>query len=152
MKRSVIARPAPILAACRAKSGLEEELHFDAGELNHVVVLERVRRGADLVAVHRRALVALDVGDEVTLRAAGKHCYLNARLAKRSQRLGELELLAGVAAREKLDRTERLCARLRRWGGHNGRRGGRSRSRRRGWGFRARVLVGDAGGLRARGR
>ena len=39
-----------------AASGLEEELHLDAGELDQVVVLERVRRGADRLAVDGRGL------------------------------------------------------------------------------------------------
>src|ERR1041385_3935554 len=87
-KNSVIARPTAIRTMCcfRTASGLQEEFHLDPGQLDHVVVLERVRRGADLLAVHLGALVALDVGDEVTLWPAGQHRYLHARLAERGQR------------------------------------------------------------------
>src|SRR5688572_33327440 len=84
---SVIARPSTILARCRFNdcseampgrvtrlpSGLVEELHLDAGDLDEVVILQRVRRGADRLAVHGRALRAFDVRDEVALRAAREH-------------------------------------------------------------------------------
>ena len=120
-----------------ATSGLEEKFHLDAGELDHVVILERVRGGTDLLAVHLGALVAFDMGDEVALRPARQHRHLHPGLAERGERLVQLELLAGVAAREQLDRAERLAA-------------GLGRSGRRGSGFR--VLVGHAGGLGARAR
>src|SRR5882757_368274 len=51
-------------------SSLQEEFHLHAGELDHVVILERGGRRADLLAVHARARDALDVGDEVALGAA----------------------------------------------------------------------------------
>src|SRR6185503_8592195 len=113
-KNRVIARPSAIRRLC-----LEEKLHLDAGELDHVVILERVRRGADLLTVDRRAVGALDVGDEVAGRAPRQHRDLHAGLAERGERLGELELLAGVAAREQLDRAERLAGTA---GGCGGRR------------------------------
>src|SRR6266850_224485 len=103
-KKRVIARPSAIL-----RLAFEEELHLDAGELDHVVILERVRGGADLLAVDRRALRAFDVGDEVALRAAREHRDLHPRLAERGEGLGELELLAGVRAGEELDRAQRLA-------------------------------------------
>src|SRR5258706_4414169 len=113
MKSSVIARPIAILAmfCFRTALGLEEEFHLHAGQLDHVVVLERVRRGADFLAVDGGTLVAFDVREEVALRPAREHRDLHAGLAERGERLGELELLAGVAAREELDGAERLaCA------------------------------------------
>src|SRR5918992_4988918 len=101
---STIARPIAIRTRCCFRaSGLQEKFHLHAGELDDVVILERVRRRADLLPVHVGAGGALDMGDEVALRAAGEHRHLHARLAERGERLGELELLAGVGAREKLD-------------------------------------------------
>src|SRR3954470_21129407 len=97
-------------------SSLQKEFHLHAGELDHVVVLERSRRRSDLLAVQRRARRAFDVGNKVALRPARQHRDLNARLAERGERLIELELLAGVAAREELDRAQWL-RRLRRCGG-----------------------------------
>src|ERR1051325_1438517 len=102
-KNSVTARPTAIRTMCcfRGASellGLQEKFHLDAGQLDRVMVLERVRRGANLRAVHLGALVALDVGDEVTLRAARQHRDLHPGLAEGGERLAELELLAGVAA------------------------------------------------------
>ena len=90
------------------------------------------------------------MGDEVALRAARQHRDLHAGLAERGERLGELELLAGVGAREELDRAERLAAGLRpararrrcaRWRGAAGDRRWRRLPA-------LAVLVGDAGGLR----
>src|SRR3954468_12712860 len=94
-------------------SSLQEEFHLHAGEFDDVVILERSRRRSDLLPVHRGPGRALNVGDEVALRPAGEHRVLHARLAEGGERLVELELLAGVAAGEQLDRPERLC-RLRR--------------------------------------
>src|SRR5688500_8742284 len=96
MKNSVIARPIAILAICCFRSGLQKKFHLHAGQFDHVVVLERVRRGADLLAVDRRPVGALDVRDEVALRPAREHRDLHAGLAERGERLGKLELLAGV--------------------------------------------------------
>src|SRR5262245_66228748 len=108
-KNSTIARPIAIRARCFLRaSGLQEEFHLHARELDHVVVLERVRRRADLLAVHVWARRALDVGDEVALRTAGEDCDLHAGLAERGERLGELELLACIGAGQELDRAERL--------------------------------------------
>src|SRR5580765_6712030 len=146
MKNSVIARPTAIRTMCcfRGASellGLQEKFHLDAGELDHVVILERVRGGADLLAVHLGTLVAFDMGDEVALRPPRQHRDLNTGLAERGERLGELELLAGIPTGEQLDRAERLATRLRRW------RCGRSRSRRgcsrSSGGSLGRILVGD---------
>src|SRR3989449_10208913 len=95
-KNSMIARPIAIRTRCCFRaSGLEEEFHLDAGELDDVVVLERVRRRPDLLAVHVGTVGALDVSDEIPLRPPREHGDLNARLAERGERLGELELLAG---------------------------------------------------------
>src|SRR4051812_50185742 len=106
-------------------SALQKEFHLDAGQFDDVVVLEGMGRGADLLAVDRGALVAFDMRYEVALRPAGEHGHLHAGLAERGERLGELELLAGVAARKKLNGAEGL-ARLRRRG-----RGGWCYRRRR---------------------
>src|SRR4051812_42887042 len=116
---STIARPIAIRARCCLRvSSLEEEFHLHAGELDDVVILEPVGRRADLLAVHVGPRRALDMGDEVALRPAREDRHLHARLAERGERLGELELLAGVRPREKLDRAERLAgwARRRRLG------------------------------------
>src|SRR5688572_16465860 len=156
-KRTVIARPARILTTCWRKSTFQEKLHLDPRELDDVVVLERVRRGADRLAVDRRAVGALDVRDEVALRTPSQHRNLNPGLAERGERLGELELLAGVRAGQQLDGAQGLTTGP---GSRRG-RGGRSRccrSRCRGCrrrrGSRRRlgrgVFVGDAG--RRRGR
>src|ERR687888_556766 len=139
MSKITIARPSPILTKCCLSvglSGLQEEFHLDASQFDDVVVLEGVGRGANFLAVDRGPLVAFHMGDEIALRAPGEDGDLHAGLAERGEGFCELELLAGVAAREKLDRPERLdglggCRRARRaW-----------RAARRG---RARVLVGNA--------
>src|SRR2546422_8158460 len=109
-KNSVIARPSPILTMCclrSALSGLQEEFHLDAGQFDDVVVLERMGRGADFLAVDAGTLRAFDVGDEVALGPPRQDGDLHTRLAERRERLGELEFLAGVAAREQLNCTER---------------------------------------------
>src|SRR5919108_43287 len=105
-RKSTIARPSPILTRCCLSvglSGLQEEFHLDAGQFDDVVVLERVGRGADFLAVDRGPLVAFHMGDEIALRPPGEHRHLHAGFAERGERLGELELLAGVAARKELD-------------------------------------------------
>src|SRR3954470_2991625 len=110
-KNSTIARPSPILTRCcfrTALSGLQEEFHLDAGQFDDVVVLQRVRCRTDFLAVDGGALHAFDVGDEVALRAARQHRNLHAGLAERGERLGELELLAGISARKELDGAEGL--------------------------------------------
>src|SRR5262249_61266241 len=129
MNSSTIARPIAIRARCCLRaSGLQEEFHLDARELDDVVVLESVRRRADLLAVDVGARGALDVGDEVALRPPGQDRDLNPGLAEGGERLGELELLAGVRAGEELDRADRLA---------RGPRRGRRRRRRGGlWGGR----------------
>ena len=106
----MIARPTTILTMCcfRTALRLQEEFHLDAGELDHVVILERVRCCADLLAVDLRARRALDVGDEVALRPARQDRHLHARLAERGEWFGEFQFLAGIAARKQLDRAERL--------------------------------------------
>src|SRR6185312_2630958 len=115
MKKSVMAMPARIRTRrCftqssgartrRRPSTLVEKLHLDARDLHEIVIFQRVRRRADGLAVDGGALRALHVGDEVPLRPARQHRDLHARLAERGEGLGELELLAGVAARKKLDR------------------------------------------------
>src|SRR5204863_9214028 len=81
-----------------ATSSLEEEFHLNAGQFDDVVVLERMRRRTDFLAVDGGTLRAFDVGDEVALGPPSQHRNLNAGLAERGERFGELELLAGVAA------------------------------------------------------
>src|SRR5258707_15751198 len=95
-----------------ALSGLQEEFHLDAGQFDDVVVLEGVRRGADFLAVDRRTVRALDVGDEIALRAARQHRDLHARLAERGEWFGELELPAGVAAGQELNGAQPLTTGL----------------------------------------
>src|SRR5919108_2489006 len=74
IKNSVIASPIAIRTRCCFRaSGLEEEFHLDAGELDDVVVLERVRRRPDLLAVHVGTVGALDVSDEIPLRPPRQH-------------------------------------------------------------------------------
>src|ERR1051325_8355247 len=138
-KKSTIARPRAILTICCFSvglSGLQEEFHLDAGQFDDVVVLERMRRRADFLSVRGGAPRAFDMRDEVSLRTPGEHGDLHARLAERREGLGEFELLAGVAPREKLDRTEGLSRFS---------RGGRSRSGRRGRRGGACILVRDTG-------
>src|SRR5260221_12886292 len=93
-KNSVIARPTAILTRCcfRTALRLEEEFHLDAGELDHVVILQRVRRRADLLTVDLGTRRAFDVGDEIALRPARQHGDLDTWLAERGERLGEFEL------------------------------------------------------------
>src|SRR2546426_7368415 len=79
--------------ACRSASRLQEEFHFHSGELDHVVILERVRRGADLLAIDGGPVGPFHMRDEVALRPAGQHRDPDPRLAERGERLGELELL-----------------------------------------------------------
>src|SRR5260221_10637943 len=122
-----------------ALSGLQEEFHLDAGQFDDVVVLEGVRRGADFLAVDRRTVRALDVGDEIALRAARQHRDLHARLAERGEWFGELELPAGVAAGQELNGAQRLATRL----------GGRGRGGHRGGcSLGGSILVGKSGGGR----
>src|SRR5258706_3296063 len=104
MKNSVMASPArirtrygftqssggPARPEDPTASALVEELHLDARDLDQVVVLERVRRGADRLAVDGGALRAFHVGDEIALRPAREHSHLHARLAQGGERLGEL--------------------------------------------------------------
>src|SRR3954454_10359467 len=94
MKNSVIAMPIAIRTMCcftlpRARraceraaealrSSLEEEFHLHAGELDDIVILERMRSGADLLAVHLGAVGPFDVSDEIALRAARQHRDLDA--------------------------------------------------------------------------
>src|SRR5258708_35479240 len=139
---SVIARPMAMRTMCcfmlppadgrsrrgwsRPGSAFEEEFHLHAGKLDDVMVLERGRRRADLLAIHCRAVRALYMSSEVALRPARQHRHLHPGLAERRERLVQLELLSGVAAGEELDRAEPL-RRPRGWGrgGAFGRRGGR---------------------------
>src|SRR3989442_9092027 len=147
-KNSEIERGRGMLKMCclrSALSGIQEEFHLDAGQFDDVVVLEGMGRGADYLTVDAGTLRAFDVGDEVALRPAREHRDLHAGLAERGERLGELELPAGVAAGEQLDGAEGLSARLGR-----GRRSRGSRRHRRGGGLGACVLVGDPGGRCAR--
>src|SRR6185295_17033721 len=108
MKNRLIAKPIRIRARCCFSqtsggtagtvppirpSALEEKLHLDAGDLHQVMVLQRVRRAANCLAVDSRALGTLDMGDEVSLRTARQHGDLHAGLAERGERLCEFELL-----------------------------------------------------------
>src|SRR5690349_794914 len=111
IKKSVIAKPRRIRTRCcftqilrrpgrrAGPSVLVEELHLDARDLDQVVVFERVGRRTDRLAIYSRALRTFHVSDEVALRTAGENRDLHAGLAERGEGLGELELLAGVAAR-----------------------------------------------------
>src|SRR5260221_14717755 len=99
-KNSVIARPTAILTRCcfRTALRLEEEFHLDAGELDHVVILQRVWRGADRLAVALGARRALGVGDEVALGPARPHRDLDPGLAQGGEGLGARRRLAGGGA------------------------------------------------------
>src|SRR5215218_7841657 len=101
-----MARPSAIRTRCclnwcrrvggeSPRSDLDEEFHLHAGQLDQIVVLERMRSGADCIAVDRRMHGTLDVGNEVALRAPGQDGNLNARFPERSERLGQLELFPG---------------------------------------------------------
>src|SRR2546430_13952139 len=91
-KNRTIARPIAIRARCcfRPASGLEEEFHLHARELDDVVVLKRVRRGADRLAIDGRAVGAFDVGDEIALRPAREDGDLHPGLAQGGERLVQL--------------------------------------------------------------
>src|SRR5260221_2672622 len=135
MENSVIARPMAMRTMCcfmlppadgrsrrgwsRPGSAFEEEFHLHAGKLDDVMVLERGRRRADLLAIHCRAVRALDMSDEVALRPARQHRHLHPGLAERRERLVQLQLLACVAPREGLHvaRLLRQASRLRCSGG-----------------------------------
>src|SRR2546425_13341141 len=85
-------------------SGLQEEFHLDPGKFDHVMVIQRVRLCVEGLAVYDRKACALYVGDEKALRPTRDDGHLDAGFAERRERLGELELLAGVRTREKLQR------------------------------------------------
>lgn len=93
---------------CCFRSALQKEFHLDACELDHVMIPEGVRRGADLRPVDGGTARTLDVGDEIALWPARQHGDLHARLTEGGEWLGELKLLAGIGAGEQLDRPQRL--------------------------------------------
>src|SRR5256885_16605282 len=72
--------------ACRSASRLQEEFHFHSGELDHVVILERVRRGADLLAIDGGPVGPFHMRDEVALRPAGQHRDPDPPLPERGER------------------------------------------------------------------
>jgi len=78
-------------------SGLDEEFHLDPGQLDHVVVVQRVSLGVERLAIHYGEARPFDVRDEKTLRPARDDGHLHPGLAERRKRLGQVELLAGVA-------------------------------------------------------
>src|SRR6185436_6029285 len=114
-KKRQIASPSAIRTICcftrPRPSALEEEFHLHAGQLDDVVVLQRVRRVADRLAIDRRLLRAFHMRDEVAVRAEREHRFLHVWLAERRQRLRELALLTGVRSREVLDHAGHLLAR-----------------------------------------
>ena len=75
---------------------------FARQQLDHIVILQRVRLCADRLAVHDR-LRAFHVRDEVALRAACDNGNLYARTAERDQRFAQFELLACARATQHLD-------------------------------------------------
>src|SRR5437867_10431865 len=85
-------------------SGLEEEFHLDPGKFDHVMVIQRVRLGVEGLAVYDRKARSLYVRDEKALRPTRDDGHLDAGFAERRERLGEIELLAGVDSRKKLQR------------------------------------------------
>src|SRR5947207_16001497 len=95
-KKRQIASPSAIRTICcftrPRPSALEEEFHLHAGQFDHVVILQRVRRVADRLAVYGGLLRAFDVRDEVAMRAACEHRDLHAGLPERRQRLLDAQL------------------------------------------------------------
>ena len=79
-------------------SGLQEEFHLHPGKFDHVMVIQRVRLGVEGLAVYDRKACALYVGDEKALRPTRDDGHLDAGFAERRERLGEIELLARIAA------------------------------------------------------
>src|SRR5712692_9033158 len=118
--------PGSVLLKTRG-SGLEEEFHLDPGKFDHVMVVQRVRLGVEGLAVHDRKACALYVGDEKALGTTRDDGHLDTGFAERRERLGEIELLAGIGPGEKLQRGIFL---------RRGRRlGGRDRCARRTLGY-----------------
>src|SRR2546427_6814524 len=104
-------------------SGLQEEFHLDPGKFDHVMVVQRVRLGVEGLAVYDRKARALYVGDEKALRPTRDDGHLDAGFTERRERLGKIELLAGVRTREKLQRGIFLrCGRRLGWRDGRGRR------------------------------
>src|SRR3982074_1349682 len=62
-------------------SSLQEEFHLHTGELDDIVILERSRRGPDLLAVYRRPGRAFNVRDEIALWTARQYRHLESGLA-----------------------------------------------------------------------
>src|SRR5438309_4538474 len=132
MNISTTSRPSAIRTMCcfslpppgrppkTRSSSLQEEFHLDPGKFDHVMVIQRMRLGVEGLAVYDWKAYALYVGDEKALRPTRDDGHLDAGFAERRERLGEIELLAGVRTREKLQRGIFL-RRGRRLGWRNGR-------------------------------
>src|SRR5258708_19281862 len=68
------------------------------------MVVQGVRLRVEGLAVHDRKARSLYVGDEKALGPTRDDGNLDTGFAERRERLGEIELLAGVDSREKLQR------------------------------------------------
>ncbi len=82
-----------------------EEPHLDTGELHDIIVGELARLGTNRLSVHEREvafLARLHMDNVIALRPACNGCNLDARSAKRGQRLGQLELTARECATQYL--------------------------------------------------
>jgi hypothetical protein len=60
---------------------LEKELHAHTGNLDQVVIVQRMRLGVELGAVQNREIAALHMRNKVTLRTLGDDRYLHTWLA-----------------------------------------------------------------------
>src|SRR5256885_15269786 len=93
--------------ACRSASRLQEEFHFHSGELDHVVILERVRRGADLLAIDGGPVGPFHMRDEVALRPAGPPPDPHPPLARRGERVWGARLPSPGSSPKQLGGAER---------------------------------------------
>ena len=83
-------------------SALYEKLHFDAGNFEHVMIVERMRLGVRELAIHDRELRPFDVSHKIALRTTRNHGYLCPRLTQGRQVLGQFDFTACVSARQNL--------------------------------------------------
>ena len=78
---------------------LVEKFHLGPGDLDNIVIVQRVRLGIERLAVDHRKIRTFNVRDEIALRAAGDDRHLHSRLAKGGKRLGQQKFLADICAR-----------------------------------------------------
>ena len=62
------------------------------------MLVELQRLIGQRLAVHQWKMLALDIGDEKAMRAAGQHGHLQAGLAQGGEVFDQLQLLAGIGS------------------------------------------------------